>query len=120
MTRREITKIIVQYYKLTGISPCIKHAVHLPFSKKRAMTLFGTWNNMLEVAGVPLNRNKIKKMKCPVCKVEFERQVKEIRKSKKSFCSSACSAHFNTKGRKHSEETKKKISEALKAHKIFK
>jgi hypothetical protein len=119
LSKREITKLVVNFYKLTGKSPCLKHLAHLPFSKNRVMKLFGTWNNMLKISGLKLNRNKISEITCFLCKKKVARQVKEIRKSKRSFCSSECSASYYTTGRKHSEETKRKISESLKAHRIF-
>jgi uncharacterized C2H2 Zn-finger protein len=116
---RDITKAAVLYHQLTGESPMIKNARHLPFSKYSVVKNFGTWNKMLEVAGLPLNMNKPKELKCPKCKIVFIRQQAQIKKAKKQFCSSACSASFYTIGRKHSEETKKKISESLKAHRMF-
>jgi hypothetical protein len=119
LSKREITKLVVNFHKLTGKSPCLKHVDHLPFSKNRVVKLFGTWNNMLEIAGLKLNRYKISEIICFLCKKKVARQVKEIKKSKRSFCSSECNASYYTTGRKHSEETKRKISESLKAHRIF-
>ncbi len=118
-SKREMTKLVYNFYKLTGVSPGWKHLPALPFSKKRVIDLFGSWSNLLSTAGVPLNRYKVSEISCYLCKKKVERQVKEIRKAKRHFCSSACSASYYTKGRKHSEETKKKISETLKAHRIF-
>lgn len=119
LSKREITKLVSDFYKLTGKSPCLKNLAHLPFSKNRVIKLFGTWNNMLEICNLPLNRNKISEISCFLCKKKVARQVKEIKKSKRSFCSSECNAKYYTTGRKHSEETKRKISESLKAHRIF-
>lgn len=120
LTKREITQIVCDFYKLTGETPKLKHVPHLPFSKNRVVKLFGTWNNMLEVSGLEKNRNKPLQLKCKLCKTEFIREFKELKKGyKNAFCSSACNASYNTIGRKHSEETKKKISESLKAHRIF-
>lgn len=44
-----------------------------------------------------------KQLYCKVCN-------KLLQKSQKVFCSTSCSAIFNNKGKKHSEETKRKIS----------
>ncbi len=118
-SKRDMTKLVYNFYILTGTPPGWKHLPHLPFSKKRVIDLFGSWTNLLTTAGVPLNRYKMSEITCFLCKKKVAREVKEIRKAKKSFCGSACSASFYTKGRKHSEETKKKISETLKAHRIF-
>ena len=118
-TKTEITQILNDFYKYTNEVPKLKHIPHLPFSKKYVLKMFGTWNSALDHAGLPLNRNPKKLLKCKKCKTEFERELKEIKKSKNQFCSSACNASYNTIGRKHSEETKRKISESLKAHRIF-
>jgi len=118
-TPREITKCVYDMYKLTGKSPRIKDAREMPFTKNQVNKHFGTWNNMLACAGIPLNKSKISQIKCFLCSKVVPRQVKEIRKAKRHFCTSACSASYYTKGRKHSEETKIKISESLKAHRIF-
>lgn len=118
-TKREMTKLVYNFYKLTGVSPGWKHLPHLPFSKKRVVELFGCWNELLRTAGVPLNRYDISEIKCYLCKKKVQRQVKEIRKAKRHFCSSACSASYYTTGRKHTEETKRKISETLKSHRLL-
>jgi hypothetical protein len=115
----EIIRAAKAYYRLTGESPKLTNVKHLPFTKYSVLKHFGSWSKMLEHAGLPLNMNKPKELKCVKCNVSFMRQVKEIKKAKKHFCSSACSASFYTRGRKHSEETKKKISDSLKAHRIF-
>jgi hypothetical protein len=119
-TKREMTQLVCDFYKITGETPKIKHLPHLPFSKQRVVKLFQTWNNMLEISGLEKNRNKPVELKCKLCKSTFIREIKELKKGyKNSFCSSACNSSFNTKGRKHTEETKKKISDSLKAHRIF-
>ncbi len=120
LTKREITQVVCDFHKLTGETPKLRHLPHLPFSKNRVVKLFGTWNNMLDISGLTKNRNKPITMKCKLCKKEFTREFKEMKRGyKNTFCGSACNATYNSTGRKHSEETKKKISESLKAHRIF-
>ena len=41
---------------------------------------------------------------------------KELKKQQKKFCCSSCSAKYNNTGKKHSEESKKKISESVHKH----
>lgn len=38
---------------------------------------------------------------------------KKLKKGQKKFCCSSCAAKYNNKGRKHSEETKEKISQSV-------
>lgn len=118
-TKETIADIVRAYYHIHGASPKLKDIPKLPFSKKQVVKLFGKWNTMLMFARVPLNRHARQTLVCPQCGDQFMRQVKEIRKSVKQFCGSACNARFYTTGRKHSEETKAKISTSLKAHRIF-
>ena len=100
-------------------SPRLKDLPQLTFSKIRVMLLFNTWNDMLRYSEIPLNRSPPRIVVCATCDKKFEKQMKEIRKCVNHFCSSACNAIFYTTGRPHREETKRKISESLKAHRIF-
>ena len=64
-----------------------------------------------EKVGFDLNyykekREKEKNATCLFC-------GKELKRGQKKFCSSSCAAKFNNKGRKHSIESKKKVSESL-------
>lgn len=120
LSKEEIIVVVNNYYKTNSRSPRLKDIPKLPFSKKHAVTLFGTWNKMLLSAKVPLNRYPALTVECANCKKKYIKQVKEIRKSIRDFCGSACNAQFYTTGRKHTAETKAKISASLKAHRIFK
>lgn len=57
------------------------------------------------------------KIICLKCGSIFERDEQihktSVKNNWKEFCSKACAASFNTKGRKHAEETKQKISRTL-------
>lgn len=100
------------YYKVHNKTPTLLNNVH-PFSRKHVEKYFGSWSNLINSANLILNRNKIYKLKCKNCKKEITKQHKEFIKTKNDFCSHKCSASWNTKGRKVSEETRKKISDKL-------
>ena len=119
ITKDEIAASVKMFYKANNQSPRLKDVPNLPFSKQRAVALFGTWNKMLLYSNVPLNRHPPVIVKCAKCGKKYKKQIKEIKKSIRDFCSSACNASFYTAGRKHTMETKAKISASLKAHRIF-
>ena len=119
LSKEEIAEIASIYYSANNRSPKLKDLPDLPFSKQRVVALFGTWNKMLLYAKLPLNRYPPVIVTCSNCKKKYKKQMKEIRKSVRDFCSSACNAQFYTTGRKHTAETKEKISATLKAHRIF-
>lgn len=118
-TKKSIVEAACAFKTKFNRSPRLKDLPNLPFSKKSVVILFKTWNNMLIASRLPLNRQPKLKVMCSNCGKRFYKQAKEIKKSLKDFCSSACNAQFYTTGRKHSQATKDKISASLKAHRIF-
>lgn len=119
LTTDEVAFHANEFYNKHKFSPRLRDLPELPFSKRTVNILFGKWSDMLRYANLPLNRYPPRLMKCEECSKMFKKQVKEIRKCLKHFCSKACNAKYYTTGRKHTEETKQKISESLKAHRIF-
>lgn len=121
-SKEEIINEVKSFYEKYNKSPRICDVRTLTFSKQQVKLIFGTWNKMLELAELPLNRNKAVNLKCSNCNKDIVRQVKEIKKVNKSFCTYKCNQHFYRSAGlyKHSNETKHKISESLKAHRIFK
>jgi hypothetical protein len=119
ISKQEIAFYVREFYDRNNKPPRIMDVCSLPFSKLRVVKLFGTWSDMLRYCQLPLNRNPPRLMECATCSKKFEKQLKEIRKCVNHFCSSACNAIFYSTGRPHTEETKRKISESLKAHRIF-
>lgn len=115
----QIIKQLKKYYKKYNKSPISTNLTKFTFTRRQVVYMFGSWNKALLAAKIPLNRNKPKLVQCYLCNKVLLRQVKDLKKSDKCFCSSACSASYYTTGRKHTEETKLKISNSLKAHKIF-
>jgi hypothetical protein len=112
INKENIILYIQKYYRIHYKSPIMLDKSH-PFRYYHIKQIFQTWNNALRESGIPLNRNKIIVTQCKLCKKPFTKQFKEIIKSLNDFCSHTCSATYNNKGRKMSEETKQKIREKL-------
>jgi hypothetical protein len=112
INKENILNYLNQYYKDNKKSPIMLDNTH-PFRYYHIKQIFQTWNNALKEAGIPLNRNTIIITQCKFCNNVFSKQFKEIIKSLNDFCSHSCSAKFNNKGRKMSEETKEKIRKKL-------
>lgn len=112
ITIENILEYIKNYYKTNLKSPIMLDNNH-PFRYYHIKKLFGTWNNALSQAGVPLNRHEIVLTECKYCNKSFNKQMKELLKSNYDFCSHSCSAKYNNKGRKMSYETKEKIRQKL-------
>ena len=112
ITKEFIITYLNDYYHKHGKSPKLVNTDR-PFKYHHIKKLFQTWNNALSEAGIPLNRNNIIITQCYLCKKPFNKQLKEIVKSNKDFCSHSCSATHNNTGRKMSEETKEKIRKKL-------
>lgn len=119
-TRDKIIEDLKGFYKKNKKSPTMADmSVEFEFNKNDIKRIFGKWSLALKASDLPLNRNKAIFAKCTKCDKEFVREYKEVLKSKNLFCSYACNGSYNTKGRKHTEETKAKISESLKKKRIF-
>lgn len=108
---KSISDYIKYYYKIHNKAPLLmgKH----PFSRKDIQKYFGNWTDALIYADIPLNRNKVYKLKCKLCKKPINKQYKEFIKTKNDFCSHQCSASFNNTGRRMSLETREKIKNKL-------
>ncbi len=61
--------------------------------------------------GVETTKNKTTSCKCDNCEKQFVKPNSLVRKF--NFCTSSCAATYNNKKRKHSAETKAKISKSL-------
>ena len=121
-SKDEIINEVKSFYQTHQKSPRICDVKILTFSKQQVKLIFGTWNKMLELSELPLNRNKAVSLKCSNCNKDIVRQVKEIKKVNKSFCTYKCNQQFYRSAGmyNHSNETKNKISKSLKLHRIFK
>ncbi len=118
-SKTEIIAIVWEFYRINNRSPKLKDLNSLGFTKNLVKKIFGTWNKMLFEAQLPLNKRPPINIKCDNCGSDFKKRVKDLKKTMRDFCSRACNAQFYSTGRKHTQETKAKISASLKAHRIF-
>jgi hypothetical protein len=79
---------------------------------------FGSWNAAIELAGLKCRSKCHSKIEviCALCEKEISVRISQRQKSKSglSFCSRSCSASYQNAFRVMSDETKEKISQALK------
>jgi hypothetical protein len=118
MTKEKFTKEFIldylkEYYEKNKKIPLSKDKEH-PFSYKTVGNKFGTWNDALILAKIPLIRNNPVQVKCKQCNTLFKKQVKEIKKSENHFCSRSCCAIYNNSIR--TEETNNKIKLSLQKY----
>lgn len=103
----------------TNIEDEVIYLVHKEHSRKEISLILGISKATVGRLMKKLNlfskyrESKNIKVNCKECKIEFISNTSSNRK----FCSKNCSAIFNNKNRKHSEETKNKIREKLTKNK---
>jgi hypothetical protein len=118
-TKEFILEYLKEYYEKNKKIPLSKDKEH-PFSDKTVGNKFGTWNDALILAKIPLVRNNPVQVNCNNCKKEFTKLFNQVKKSENHFCSRSCNASFNNKIRIRSEETNNKTRLALqKPHKCL-
>ncbi len=118
-TKEFILEYLKEYYEKYKKIPLSKDKNH-PFSDKTVCNKFGTWNDALILAKIPLLRNNPVGIKCNHCNKEFMKLFNQIKNMKKHFCSRSCSAKHNNSIRIRSEETNNKTRLSLqKPHKCL-
>jgi len=117
-TKDTIIEAMLAFYASHNRAP-ISNKDEIPFSKRMVQTKFGNWNDALIVAGIPVHNHKAQSVNCTTCKTNFVKAVSQLKRSLNSFCSSKCAAINRNTGRPQTEETKRKISEALRARFTF-
>jgi hypothetical protein len=70
---------------------------NFPFGCTSIRSNFGSWNNALKEANIPLYRQCPIEVNCLQCNILFKKQISQIKKTQKNFCSSSCSAIYNNK-----------------------
>lgn len=99
ITKEFIIKYLKEYYKKNKSIPIAKDKQH-PFSDKTVLNKFGSWNNALIKAGIPLNRQEPIKVNCKQCNKLFTKRYNQITKTENNFCSRNCSGTYTNKHRK--------------------
>lgn len=105
MVKKEfILSTLRECYEKTSEIP--KSTDKFPFGVSTVRRKFGTWNNALLLADIPLRKdtkNYIKKqiVLCQECNTEFKKEGCEIKRTKNNFCSKSCSASYNNRNKKH-------------------
>jgi hypothetical protein len=116
ITKEFIIKYLKEYYEKYNKTPIARDKEH-PFSDRTVANKFGTWNDALILANIPLLRNNPVQVKCNHCKKEFTKLFNQYKKSENHFCSRSCCAKYNNSIRIRSEETNNKTRLALqKSH----
>lgn len=117
-TKETIIEAILAFYQENGRAP-LSSKPEIVYTKRMVQTRFGSWNNALIEAGIPLNKQKSRTVNCITCNTIFKKDMCQMQKSLQNFCSSACAAINRNTGRPQSEETKRKISESLRARHTY-
>lgn len=112
ITKEYILNYLKNYYEKNKKIPRSKDKNH-PFTCFKVSNRFGSWNEALKLAGIPILRNTPVKVNCFLCKKDFVKQICGIKKTKNNFCSHACSAKYNNSIRVRNEDTNNKIRLAL-------
>ncbi len=114
ITKEFIIEYLKDYYEKHKKIP-LSTDKNNPFNGKTVSNKFGSWNNALISANIPLKYNKAKDVECKNCGKKFRKHVNQIKKSKNDFCTRNCNAIYynNILDRSHSDEAKNKIRLAL-------
>lgn len=106
-TDEQLLEFLKNFYIENGCSPSIQHIKEnrgkWP-SERTFDNRFGSWNNALRIAGLPINK-EMRGTETVICKTCMKEFIAIISASAK-FCSSSCSATFNNTGRAGSEKQK--------------
>lgn len=99
ITKEFIIKYLKEYYKNKKIIPTSTNKEH-PFCSSTVYNKFGSWNQALTEACIPIRMNKSQEVKCKNCDILFKKLVNQINKTNNNFCSSNCSGTYNNQHRK--------------------
>ena len=73
---------------------------NFPFSSSTVSNYFGTWNNALSLANIPIRVHKHMLVICKHCSKEFLKNFSQIKKQPNHYCTHSCAAKYNNTHRK--------------------
>lgn len=93
-TKEQLINNLQEYYKNNNMSPTMRNIKN----KNSYLKIFGTWNNALVEANIPLNKSLSKQeVDCANCGNKLFKLPSEISKTINSFCDQSCAAIYNNK-----------------------
>jgi hypothetical protein len=96
MNKEEILNYLKDSYYSNKRIPRSKDKSN-PFSGKKVLKLFGSWNNALTIAGIPCNKYPKTDIPCKQCKKIFKKFNNEVKKYTNHYCSRTCAAVYNNR-----------------------
>lgn len=100
ITQDELIEWFQEYYQNHGEIPTLNKIRHktitCPVAHNTIVSKFGSWNNALKAAGLPLFVKPIlaKEVVCCNCGKTFTKQRHRIKDGQSNFCSTSCAATY--------------------------
>jgi hypothetical protein len=100
ITQDQLIKWFQEYYQSHGEVPALNKvrdkSIPCPVAHNTVVRKFGSWNNALKAAGLPLFVKPIlaKEVVCFTCDKVFYKQRHRLQEGKPDFCSNSCVATY--------------------------
>ncbi|MEG4054542.1 MULTISPECIES: homing endonuclease associated repeat-containing protein [unclassified Microcoleus] len=100
VTQDQLIKWFQEYYQSHGEVPALNKvrdkSIPCPVTHNTVVRKFGSWNNALKAAGLPLFFKPIlaKEVVCFTCDKVFYKQRHRLQEGKPDFCSNSCAATY--------------------------
>ena len=100
ITQEQLIKWFQEYYQSRGEVPALNKvrnkSIPCPVAHNTVVRKFGSWNNALKAAGLPLFVKPIlaKEVVCFTCDQVFYKQRHRLQEGQPDFCSNSCAATY--------------------------
>lgn len=107
ITQDQLIKWFQEYYQSHSEVPTLNQvrnkSIYCPVAHNTIVRKFGSWNNALKAAGLPLFVKPIlaKEVVCYTCGKVFHKQRHRIKDGKPDFCSNSCAATYKNCHKNH-------------------